>query len=213
MKKYSFIVGFLLFFGVFFTFANNPFANDNTPPSQREIQNLLGEIQDKTQKYTIIRYGFSSEGIDLAINGSKEYYNSVKHEVEEIVKDTIKSTTFEKYPIVIEKSNIDKKLLEEFEETTDLLIEIQTITTNYLTKSYPNQFKNLIVDNGNSPKEFAYKIFTNLDDKQEATEIGKQMENEINTLIETKLSPNNLKNKQNYAIEVYIFNKYGEKVI
>ena len=53
---------------------------------------------------------------------------------------------------------------------------------------------------------------TNLDDKQEATKIGEQMENEIYNLIETKLSPDDLKTKQNYAIKVYTFNKNGEKI-
>ena len=50
--------------------------------------------------------------------------------MEEIVKSTIKSTKFEKYPVVIEKSHIDKTILEEFDKTTDLLIEIQTIATD-----------------------------------------------------------------------------------
>ena len=212
MKKCSFIVGFLLILGVFFTFANNSFANDKTPPSQIEIGNLLEEIKDKTEKYPIIINSINPEGINFGITGSQEYYDSVKDEVEEIVKSTIKSTKFEKYPVVIEKSHIDKTILEEFDKTTDLLIEIQTITTNYLSESYPDQFKRLIVENGNSPKEYEYKILTNLDDKQETTGICKQMENEIYNLIETKLSPNNLKTKQDYAIKVYTFNKYGEKI-
>ena len=74
------------------------------------------------------------------------------------------------------------------------------------------KFKRLIVENGNSPKEYEYKILTNLDDKQEITDICNKMENEIYNLIETKLSPNNLKTKQDYAIKVYILNKYGEKI-
>lgn len=204
MKKCSFIVGFLLILGVFFTFANNSFANDKTPPSQIEIGNLLEEIKDKTEKYPIIINSINPEGINFGITGSQEYYDSVKDEVEEIVKNTIKSTKFEKYPVVIEKSHIDKTILEEFDKTTDLLIEIQTITTNYLSESYPDQFKRLIVENGNSPKEYEYKILTNLDDKQEITDICNKTENEIYNLIETKLSPNNLKTKQDYAIKVYI---------
>ena len=204
MKKCSFIVGFLLILGVFFTFVNNSFANDKTPPSQIEIGNLLEEIKDKTEKYPIIINSINPEGINFGITGSQEYYDSVKDEVEEIVKNTIKSTKFEKYPVVIEKSHIDKTILEEFDKTTDLLIEIQTITTNYLSESYPDQFKRLIVENGNSPKEYEYKILTNLDDKQEITDICNKTENEIYNLIETKLSPNNLKTKQDYAIKVYI---------
>lgn len=212
MKKFIFIIGFLLILGGFFNFAGHPFANENTPPSQIETDNLLEEIREKTQKYPIILNSIDSEGINLGITGSQEYYNSVKHEVEEIVKNTIKSTKFEKYPVVIEKSHVDRKILEEFEKTTDLLIEIERMTTNYLSETYPNQFKRLIGENGNSPKEYEYKILTNLDNKQEATDIGKQMENEIYNLIETKLSPNNLKTKQDYVIKVYTFNKNGEKI-
>lgn len=212
MKRFIFIIGFLLILGGFFNFTGHPFANENTSPSQIEIDNLLEEIQDKTQKYPIILNSINPEGINLGIMGSQEYYNSVKHELEVIVKSTIKSTEFEEYPVVIEKSHVDRKILEEFEKTTDLLIEIERMTTNYLSKSYPNQFKRLIVENGNSPKEYEYKILTKLDDKQEATDIGKQMENEIYNLIETKLSPNNLKTKQDYAIKVYTFNKNGEKI-
>ena len=119
MKKCSFIVGFLLILGVFFTFANNSFANDKTPPSQIEIGNLLEEIKDKTEKYPIIINSINPEGINFGITGSQEYYDSVKDEVEGIVKSTIKSTKFEKYPVVIEKSHIDKTILEEFDKTTD----------------------------------------------------------------------------------------------
>ncbi|MEG0449618.1 MAG: hypothetical protein RR595_07170 [Lysinibacillus sp.] len=212
MKKCSFIVGFLLILGVFFTFVNNSFANDNTPPSQIEIGNLLKELKDKTEKYPMIVNSINPEGINFGIAGSQEYYNSVKYEVEEIVKNTIKSTKFEKYPVVIEKSHIDRKILEEFVRTTDLFIEIQTIATNYLSESYPDQFKRLILENGNSPNEYEYKILTNLDDKQDITDICNKMENEIYNLIETKLSPKNLKTKQDFIIKVSILNKYGEKI-
>lgn len=213
MKKFIFIIGFLLVLGGIFTFTSHPFANDSTSPSDIEIHRVLEEIHGKTQNYNIIRYSFNYDGIDLAIIGSQEYYDSVKNEVEEIVKNTIKSTAFEKYPIVIEKSNVDKKILEEFEENADLVREVHTITTNYLSESYPNQFKTVIVG-GTAPSEFAFEISTGLGETQEAIDISEEMENEIYKLIETKLSSNKLikEAQQSDSIRVYIFNKNGEKI-
>jgi len=213
VKKFIFIIGFLLVLGGIFTFTSHPFANDSTPPSDIEIHRVLEEIHGKTQNYNIIRYSFNYDGIDLAIIGSQEYYDSVKNEVEEIVKNTIKSTAFEKYPIVIEKSNVDKKILEEFEENADLVREVHTITTNYLSESYPNQFKTVIVG-GTAPSEFAFEISTGLGETQEAIDISEEMENEIYKLIETKLSSNKLikEAQQSDSIRVYIFNKNGEKI-
>jgi len=213
VKKFIFIIGFILVLGGIFTFTSHPFAKDSTPPSDIEIHRVLEEIHGKTQNYNIIRYSFNYDRIDLAIMGSQEYYDSVKNEVEEIVKNTIKSTAFEKYPIVIEKSNVDKKILEEFEENADLVREIHTITTNYLSESYPNQFKTVIVG-GTAPSEFAFEISTGLGETQEAIDISEEMENEIYKLIETKLSSNKLikEVQQSDSIRVYIFNKNGEKI-
>lgn len=93
-----------------FIFINGyPFAKQTITPTNKEVAELLEEIRDKTEKYNIERYSFNEEGINLAITGNQEDYHSVKNNVEHIVKNTIKSTAFEEYPILIEKGKLEQK--------------------------------------------------------------------------------------------------------
>ncbi|PIC65754.1 hypothetical protein CSV71_16695 [Sporosarcina sp. P21c] len=77
----------------------------------------------------------NSQGIDIEIIGSQEYYDSVKIEIKEVIKSTTKSISFEDYSININKSRINQVISEERKEEHLLIYEIIVTINDYYLNS------------------------------------------------------------------------------
>lgn len=181
-------------------------AEKNISPLERDTVEILEKIKDKTQKkYNIGTYKINSNEINIEIKGSQEYYDSVKNEVKEVVKNTTKSTAFEKYSINVNKSEINPLISEEQREEHLLIHEISTTINDYLSESYPNQIDQVSLDN--TTLELYIEIKTLLNEKQKSSGVGKEIENKI---LEKKLLL--IKLSKEKSIKIYIYNKNGEKI-
>lgn len=197
---------FLLIAGSVFIFTNHPYAKEEISPSQKETFQILEKLKEKTAKYKIGTYNISKNDITLDIVGSQKYYNSVKDEVKEIVKNTIKSTPFKKYSIYVNKSEINRRVSKEVLEGHRLMQEITTTIDGYLSEFY-NQ-KNDEINLENTTTKLNIKIKTLLNGKP--TNIGKEMEHNIYMDLEKKLPSNKLVREK--KINISIYNKDGEKI-
>ena len=181
-------------------------AEKNISPLERDTVEILEKIKDKTQKkYNIGTYKINSNEINIEIKGSQEYYDSVKNEVKEVVKNKTKSTAFEKYSINVNKSEINPLISEEQREEHLLIHEISTTINDYLSESYPNQIDQVSLDN--TTPELYIEIKTLLNEKQKSSGVGKDIENII---LEKKLLL--IKLSKEKSIKIYIYNKNGEKI-
>lgn len=199
-------MGFLLVLGGIFTFTNHPYAKNSNSPSE-EVK-IIEELKNKAYgQYTIGTFIIGSNEIDVEIVGSQEYYNSIKIEVEQLVKDTIKSTSFENYSIKVSHSNTDQLLSKKDRENLSYLKEIFASINGNLVKSYPKQIEGVNIKDSAS-SGLSFKIRTSLDKNDES--IVKEMEEKISKLIETELSSNKLIKEKSRII--YIYNKTGEKI-
>ncbi|EPA8332599.1 hypothetical protein ACQ69O_005210, partial [Escherichia coli] len=138
-----------------------------------------------------------------------EYYDSVKNEIEEIVKNLIKSTKFETYKVNVKKSQMinDNELLERH----NLIGEIGKTIDNDLSIAHPGYIDgiNLSISPPDSPPELIIEINTLVERKKQKT-IGKEIENTVYKILEQKLFSNKLVNKS--TVKIYIYNKYKEKI-
>lgn len=206
-QKLIFCLGFLLIVGSILIFTSHPYANDNNSPSEEEQVKILEELKDKTQnKYTIGTFKIISNEINIEIFGTQEYYNSIKNEVEQLVKNTIKPTAFKNYSVNIIQSNINQIIPEEHRGELFLLKEIYTSINDDLVEFYPKHIERININN-TSP-ELSVKIRTSLDEKQDS--IGKEMADRVYKNIEKELSSNKLIKEK--PIKIYIYNKVGEKI-
>lgn len=196
----------------------NVSAEKNMSPLERDTVEILDKIKDKTyEKYNIGTYNINSnvdnnsKEIDIEIIGSQEYYDSVKNEVKELVKNTIKSTRFEKFSVNVNKSKIDQIMSEELKETHSLINEITKTIHGNLSEYFPNQIDQVVVANTppGFPPELSIEVKTLLNEQKPA-DIGKEMENKINIILEKKLFSNKLVKES--LIKIHIYNKNEERI-
>lgn len=185
------------------------------PPKNADVK-MLEKIEEKISgKYEVERISINthvdnnSKDIDIDIIGSQEYYDSVKNEIEEIVKNLIKSTKFETYRVNVKKSQMinDNELLERH----NLIGEIGKTIDNDLSIAHPGYIDgiNLSISPPDSPPELIIEINTLVERKKQKT-IGKEIENTVYKILEQKLFSNKLVNKS--TVKIYIYNKYKEKI-
>ncbi|MFK5710751.1 hypothetical protein [Lysinibacillus boronitolerans] len=192
--------------------------NISAPPKSAEIQ-MLEKIEVKlVGKYKIGTYSINthvdnnSQDIDIDVLGSQEYYDSVKHEIKDVVRNLIKSTKFEEYNINVKKGEIRQRITEEELERNNLLVEIAKKINNELSNAYPNKIDggvDLRIPPPEAPQELIVEVSTLLDgEKQEA--LGREIERTIYTTLEKKLASNKLLKES--TVKIYIYNKNKEKI-
>lgn len=192
--------------------------NISAPPKSAEIQ-MLEKIEVKlVGKYKIGTYSINthvdnnSQDIDIDVVGSQEYYDSVKHEIKDIVRNLIKSTKFEEYNVNVKKGEIRQRITEEELERNNLLVEIAKKINNELSNAYPNKIDggvDLRIPPPEAPQELIVEVSTLLDgEKQEA--LGREIERTIYTTLEKKLASNKLLKES--TVKIYIYNKNKEKI-
>lgn len=192
--------------------------NISPPPKSAEIQ-MLEKIEVKlVGKYKIGTYSINthvdnnSQDIDIDVVGSQEYYDSVKHEIKDVVRNLIKSTKFEEYNVNVKKGEIRQRITEEELERNNLLVEIAKKINNELSNAYPNKIDggvDLRIPPPEAPQELIVEVSTLLDgEKQEA--LGREIERTIYTTLEKKLASNKLLKESN--VKIYIYNKNKEKI-
>lgn len=192
--------------------------NISAPPKSAEIQ-MLEKIEVKlVGKYKIGTYSINthvdnnSQDIDIDVVGSQEYYDSVKHEIKDIVRNLIKSTKFEEYNVNVKKGEIRQRITEEELERNNLLVEIAKKINNELSNAYPNKIDggvDLRIPPPEAPQELIVEVSTLLDgEKQEA--LGREIERTIYTTLEKKLASN--KHLKESTVKIYIYNKNKEKI-
>lgn len=203
-RKYTFVFCVLfIFIGIIFIFASQSYANKTLENSTTKI---LEDIKNETyKKYNIGTYKISSKEISIEIIGESEYYNSVKDEIETLIKNIIKSTEFENYSVHINQSKINQVISKKDKEELVLLEEVYTNLNILLTKSYSKQIDRITINNN---QELFVKVETKLNKKQKSINIGKEIEREIYTFFE--------ENPEEFImgkpIKIYIYNKYGKKI-
>lgn len=179
---------------------------------------MLEKIEEKISgKYEIDRLSINthvdnnSKDIDIDIIGSQEYYDSVKNEIKDIVKNLIKSTKFETYNVNVKKSEIAKMINNELLERHNLIGEIGRTIDNDLSIAHPDYIDgiNLSISPPDSPPELIIEVNTLVERKKQKT-IGKEIENTVYKTLEQKLFSNKLVNKS--TVKIYIYNKYKEKI-
>ena len=192
--------------------------NISAPPKSAEIQ-MLEKIEVKlVGKYKIGTYSINthvdnnSQDIDIDVLGSQEYYDSVKHEIKDVVRNLIKSTKFEEYNVNVKKGEIRQRITEEELERNNLLVEIAKKINNELSNAYPNKIDggvDLRIPPPEAPQELIVEVSTLLDgEKQEA--LGREIERTIYTTLEKKLASNKLLKES--TVKIYIYNKNIEKI-
>lgn len=144
--------------------------------------------------------------IIIPINGSQEYYESVKNEVESLVKEVVKSTPFKDYSVKVEKNKIGSFLNAEAKEVMELRFEMTKTIQESLTESYPNQIKDIAITD--SSQNLIIKVNTLLNG-EEPTSIGKEIEANINKILKDQFTSNYLKER---IVKIYIYNKFGERL-
>ena len=195
----------LFFIGIIFVIANQSYANKTF---ENNTTKILEDIKNETyKKYNIGTYNISSNEISIEIIGESEYYNSVKNEIENIIKKVIKSTEFESYSIRVYQSKIDQIISEEEKEEVIFLEEVYANLNSILTKSYPKLFVRLTINT--SIQDITVKVETSSNQKQKLTNIEKEMETEIYDFLK-KNSKGFMEGK---PIKIYIYNKHGKKLI
>lgn len=168
------------------------FTKKEDDPSS-ENEEILEELKSKMlDKYAIGTIKILSDEIHVAIIGTDEYFDSVKDEVEQIVKDTIKSTEYQHSTIQFHQVNIPI-LPEEYQEDMRLLNEIYTTFQTELRTAYPDQIQQITVGHTNS--ELSIEIHTEDANTEE-------LEEQIHTIIENKLSSNELINEKPLKIDI-----------
>lgn len=192
--------------------------NISAPPKSAEIQ-MLEKIEVKlVGKYKIGTYSINthvdnnSQDIDIDVLGSQEYYDSVKREIKDVVRNLIKSTKFEEYNVNVKKGEIRQRITEEELERNNLLVEIAKKINNELSNAYPNKIDggvDLRIPPPEAPQELIVEVSTLLDgEKQEA--LGREIERTIYTTLEKKLASNKLLKES--TVKIYIYNKNKEKI-
>lgn len=192
--------------------------NISAPPKSAEIQ-MLEKIEVKlVGKYKIGTYSINthvdnnSQDIDIDVVGSQEYYDSVKHEIKDVVRNLIKSTKFEEYNVNVKKGEIRQRITEEELERNNLLVEIAKKINNELSNAYPNKIDggvDLRIPPPEAPQELIVEVSTLLDgEKQEA--LGREIERTIYTTLEKKLASNKLLKES--TVKIFIYNKNKEKI-
>lgn len=202
--KYIFIfcISFILI-GIIFVTANQSYANKTFENSTTKI---LEDIKNETyKKYNIGTYKINSNEISIEIIGESEYYNSVKNEIETIIKNVIRSTEFENYSVHIYLSKINQIVSQKDKEDLILLKEVYTNLNILLTESYSEQIVRITINNN---QELIVKVETKLNKKQKSISIGKEIESEIYTFLEENQNEI-IKGK---PIKIYIYNKHGKKI-
>lgn len=192
--------------------------NISPPLKSAEIQ-MLEKIEVKlVGKYNIGTYSINthvddnSQDIDIDVLGSQEYYDSVKHEIKDIVKSLIKSTKFEAYNVNVKKGEIRQMITEEELERNNLLVEIAKKINNELSNVYPNKIDggvDMRIPPPEAPQELIVEVSTLLEGKKQEA-IGKEIENTIYRTLEEKLASNKLLKES--TVKIYIYNKNKEKI-
>ncbi|MCT1538807.1 MULTISPECIES: hypothetical protein [Lysinibacillus] len=192
--------------------------NISPPPKSAEIQ-MLEKIEVKlVGKYKIGTYSINthvdnnSKDIDIDVLGSQEYYDSVKHEIKDVVRNLIRSTKFEKYKVNVKKGEIRQMITEEELERNNLLVEIAKKINNELSNAYPNKIDggvDMRIPPPEDPQELIVEVSTLLDGEKQV-DIGKEIERTIYTTLEKKLASNKLLKES--TVKIYIYNKNKEKI-
>ena len=207
---------FIIYFGI--ASLNSSAEKKMSPPPKSAEVKMLEKIEEKISgKYDIGRLNINthvdnnSKGIDIDVFGSQEYYDSVKNEIEEIVKILIKSTKFETYNVNVKKSEIAQMINEELLERHNLISEIGKTIDNAISTAHPNYIDgiNMSITPPDSPPELIIEVNTLADRKNQKT-IGKEIENTIYKTLEKKLFSNKLVNES--TVKIYIYNKHKEKI-
>lgn len=203
MKKSVFSLCILfIFLGAIFIFANQSYANKTL---ENDTSKILKNIKDKTYpKYKIGTYKISSDQIDIEIIGDLEYYYLVKDEVKNLVKDVIKSTELKNYSININQSKTSRKINKEDKRELDLLGDLYTNLSKFLSETYPNQIEQININN--TTQKLSVKLVT-LNNKTSAN-IGEEIENGIYEFLKTY--SNELINEK--SIDIYVGDKNGRKI-
>ncbi|WP_155591241.1 hypothetical protein [Lysinibacillus cavernae] len=190
----------------------------SSPPKSAEIQ-MLEKIEVKlVGEYNIGTYSINthvdnnSQDINIDVLGSQEYYDSVKHEIKDIVRNLIKSTKFEVYNVNVKKGEILQMITEEELERNNLLVEIAKKINNELSNAYPNKIDggvDMRIPPSDAPQELIVEVSTLLEGKKQEA-IGKEIEKTVYTTLEKKLASNKLLKES--TVKIYIYNKYKEKI-
>ena len=209
--------------GIFIIYSGIASLNDTAektmspPPKSAEVK-MLEKIEGKISgKYEIggisinTHVDNNSKDIDIDILGSQEYYDSVKNEIEEIVKILIKSSKFETYNVNVKKSEIAQMINEELLERHNLISEIGKTIENAISTAHPNTIDgvNMSITPPDSPPELLIEVNTLVERKNEKT-IGKEIENTIYKTLEKKLPSNKLVTES--TVKINIYNKHKEKI-
>ena len=222
IRQKAFLIGlsimgvFIIYFGIA---SLNGFAEKRTspPPKSAEV-NMWEKIEEKISgKYEIggininTHVDNNSKNIDIDILGSQEYYDSVKNEIEEVVKTLIKSTKFETYNVNVRKNEITQMIKEELLERHNLIGEIGRTIEDDLSTAHPKSIDgiNMSITPPNSPSELIIEVNTRVEGENQKS-IGREIENTIYNTLEKKLSSNKLVNESN--VKIYIYNKRKEKI-
>ncbi|KGR78765.1 hypothetical protein [Ureibacillus sinduriensis] len=214
MKKFILIVVFSFILAGIFTFINQPQAETVNRPSDKETSNLFESLQNELYEIydigafkTASNPNYTINEIIIPINGSQEYYDSVKDEVESLVKNIIKTTSFKNYSVIVEKNKLDQFFNEKAKDEMDLRYEITKTVHDSLYEAYQNQIGDIGITDSAQQLIIEVNTFFN---GQESNDFFKEMENKLNIIFQEKLSSNLLVKES--SITIHIYNKYGERI-
>lgn len=207
----------IIYFGI--TPLNNSAKKNISPPPKSAEVIMLEKIEKKTSgKYDIGGHSISthvdnnSKDIDIDILGSQEYYESVKNEIQDIVKSLTKSTEFEAYNVNVNKNEtIQMMNEEELLERHSSINKIAKAIDKKLSTTHANQISgiNMNVTPPDSPQVLTIEINTLLEGKKQGA-LGVEIRNIVYTMLEKELFSNKLVSES--TIEIYIYNKHNEKI-
>lgn len=191
LKRIVIIVGLLIVGFSSFIVLYKPLENDPAvarKPSftkeEKRTHALLDSITEQINaKYEGLKYSVgtsSKKTVDIQLVEDEAYFNSIKEDIESIVKSEIKSSVFKDYTVIVMRLDLSF-MTEEHKKMDDELLRI-TKTLNESLKADYGVFKNITTSS-----EKSITIYTSIKGTgKESQKLALEMEESIHDILQSE---------------------------
>lgn len=214
LKRIVIIVGLLIVGFASFILLYKPLENDPAvarKPSftkeEKRTHALLDSITEQINaKYEGLKYSVgttSKKTVDIQLVEDEAYFNSIKEDIESIVKNVIKSSVFKDYTVIVMRLDLSF-MKEEHKQINDELLRV-TKTLNESLKADYGVFKNITTSS-----EKSITIYTSIKGTgKESQKLALEIEESIHDILQSE-ELKSIPQMDSYKIE--ILNSKGKVV-
>lgn len=191
LKRIVLIVGLLIVGIVLSILLNKPLENDTAvarkpllTKEEKRTHALLDSITEQINaKYEGLKYSVgtsSKKTVDIQLVEDEAYFNSIKEDIESIVKSEMKSSVFKDYTVIVMRLDLSF-MTEEHKKMDDELLRI-TKTVNESLKADYGVFKNITTSS-----EKSITIYTSIKGTgKESQRLALEMEESIQDILQSE---------------------------